>query len=797
MSLAAALIAVAGLFAPMHHAKADTFWDADPNGNVLYYNTVNVGSTYAPGQTITVTSETQVAECDNQSGAVSLANLYVQAEWGSWPQQTLMSGSPTMATDWNLIYGGLEADGLMPGITGSVTFTAPSTPGWYVLHFTGSGWNPWSAVWDSSTYDMGFTVPSPPPPVGTPTMLNVQCAGGNALLTWAGAANNSWWQPTIKIPYGGGCPTGWAYWTKSGTDLYCGLPNVQSGQAWVTGLPAEGNYSAFVFANYAGNWSAASNSLTFSCPANWTTYCSGPNNHSVNDWTWWQYDNLVPQANRNYRYLSNPNGDPACSPPAPTSPVGTCSADGTSATFSWTSPSSYYTTFYTRLYLNSWPGNKCPSGWTMYTDNKTCMLNGYPSTAASFAATPGTVYSAWSQTDTNSGNYSSTAASATIDCTALPAPTSITETCVSGGTQITIAWAAVPGASIYRANLNGFTSAAQCPSGWSYSAGDCYLDGITGTSVTVTAPINVARSAWVSPGRNGTMNFNVNAMTSATCVSTVNGACGASNGVYTATKPASGLCTSGSASAVSGSNPWSWSCTGSGTPTGSTANCATLAATTVNGACGTANGVYVTTAPYGAAACSSGTLSGQSGNSSSGFQWTCLGSGTPTGSSPSCASAAATTINGVCGTANGQSFATAPTTNLCAAGTPSVTPSGSGPWNWSCNGSGTPIGNSPSCSATQLNPAFLYMTASQMRVRKGGSFTVSYSATHVNNCALSGITVPNSPITTNAVNNAIATTTQTITNVQTSAIYTLSCNAQDGSTPSLSMTVSLDPMYNE
>src|SRR5262249_6136593 len=51
----------------------------------------------------------------------------------------------------------------------------------------------------------------------------------------------------------------------------------------------------------------------------------------------------------------------------------------------------------------------------------------------------------------------------------------------------------------------------------------------------------------------------------------VDGACGAANGVATATAPTSGLCNSGTASAVPGSGPFSWTCTGSGG--GATASC--------------------------------------------------------------------------------------------------------------------------------------------------------------------------------------------------------------------------------
>jgi hypothetical protein len=56
-----------------------------------------------------------------------------------------------------------------------------------------------------------------------------------------------------------------------------------------------------------------------------------------------------------------------------------------------------------------------------------------------------------------------------------------------------------------------------------------------------------------------------------------NGACGSSNGSTVSSAPTSGLCSVGTASSVSGSGPWSWSC--AGTNGGSGASCsATLAA---------------------------------------------------------------------------------------------------------------------------------------------------------------------------------------------------------------------------
>jgi hypothetical protein len=53
-------------------------------------------------------------------------------------------------------------------------------------------------------------------------------------------------------------------------------------------------------------------------------------------------------------------------------------------------------------------------------------------------------------------------------------------------------------------------------------------------------------------------------------------------------------------------------------------------------------------------------------------------------------------VNGACGASNGQTFALAPNTNLCSAGTGSAV-AGTGPWSWSC--AGLNGGTSASCTA--------------------------------------------------------------------------------------------------
>ena len=65
--------------------------------------------------------------------------------------------------------------------------------------------------------------------------------------------------------------------------------------------------------------------------------------------------------------------------------------------------------------------------------------------------------------------------------------------------------------------------------------------------------------------------FSIGVTRSVTPIAPVNGACGAANGIAVNSAPTTGLCSTGTASALGGSGPWSWSCTGSSG--GSTAQC--------------------------------------------------------------------------------------------------------------------------------------------------------------------------------------------------------------------------------
>jgi len=223
-----------------------------------------------------------------------------------------------------------------------------------------------------------------------------------------------------------------------------------------------------------------------------------------------------------------------------------------------------------------------------------------------------------------------------------------------------------------------------------------------GTSVTTAPTTNLCSSGiassvsgsgpwnWTCSGSNGGYTAYCNA---SLAVVATNGVCGWSNGTTVSSTPSTNLCSAGTASYVSGSGPWNWTCSGSNG--GYTAYCnASLAVVAVNGSCGWADGTTVSSAPT-TNLCTYGTASSVSGSGP--WNWTCAGSNG--GYTDYCnASLAVVAVNGACGSSNGTTVSSTPSTNLCSFGTASSV-SGSGPWNWTCNGSNG--GTTVSCSASR------------------------------------------------------------------------------------------------
>ena len=83
-------------------------------------------------------------------------------------------------------------------------------------------------------------------------------------------------------------------------------------------------------------------------------------------------------------------------------------------------------------------------------------------------------------------------------------------------------------------------------------------------------------------------------------------------------------------------------------------------------------------------------------------------------------------IDGVCGPADGGTFPSAPTTDLCSAGTPSAV-TGSGPWTWTCQGLNG--GTDASCSADLAGTACGYTVSTPKPAKyKGGTVSLKVVA---------------------------------------------------------------------
>lgn len=208
----------------------------------------------------------------------------------------------------------------------------------------------------------------------------------------------------------------------------------------------------------------------------------------------------------------------------------------------------------------------------------------------------------------------------------------------------------------------------------------------------------------------------------------VNGSCGSSNGQSLLSSPTTNLCSTGTASIVSGSGPWTWSCIGASG--GTTASCSAnkitdngcvastcLATTCWNNLAWVSGTKVCADNSCAASTCTTATC----WNNLTWIAGTKLcdnGCAAITYTNATCFNGITTVpgtlplpINGVCGSSNGALFSTAPTTNLCGDGsTPTVSLTVPGPgWSWTCLGSNG--GTSANCSAGNNTCAALTYTS--------------------------------------------------------------------------------------
>ena len=121
--------------------------------------------------------------------------------------------------------------------------------------------------------------------------------------------------------------------------------------------------------------------------------------------------------------------------------------------------------------------------------------------------------------------------------------------------------------------------------------------------------------------------------------------------------------------------------------------------TSINGTCGSAQGQTIIPKPT-ANLCTTGTASTPIDNAGlDAWMWSCQGINGGMTASCNANDGGDQVINGACGSANGVTTASAPTTNLCSAGValPVSNNTGLGSWMWGCSGSSG--GTTVSCSA--------------------------------------------------------------------------------------------------
>jgi uncharacterized repeat protein (TIGR02543 family) len=300
-----------------------------------------------------------------------------------------------------------------------------------------------------------------------------------------------------------------------------------------------------------------------------------------------------------------------------------------------------------------------------------------------------------------------------------------TQSCSANIQSFPVNFTAGPGGSIasgatsQSVKYNDSTTAVSAAAAPGY-----HFDGWTGNNGFVATTCNPLTVSNVTSPLEIRANFALNA---------VDGSCGTSNGATLITAPATLLCATGQATAVTGAGPWSWSCAGSNG--GGSASCsANIQSYAVNFTAGPggsiASGATSQSVKY------NGSTTAVSAAAASGYRfdgWTGNNGFVATTSNPLTvsnvtspleirANFALNAVDGSCGSSNGATFTTAPATSLCATGQASAL-TGAGPWSWSCAGSNG--GSSASCSANiQTLNVTAHGLSEALDVKGGASHTV-------------------------------------------------------------------------
>ncbi len=234
------------------------------------------------------------------------------------------------------------------------------------------------------------------------------------------------------------------------------------------------------------------------CPSGWVTYCSGalPGDPNGQNWQWWRYYDSA--GGRIHRFVSEGYG--TCTPDAPSSISYECSPDGLTATTTWTA--SYAAEAYYPRIQGITVAQCSAMGWNWWTDGagtNICYKDAWNATSM-FTY----VGSGFNRVYVHSGppvNWNKFADTGWFQCptaTALPAPTP-TYSCSGDGTQVTVNWNEVAGATEYHPRLLGITE-AQCNAisggvGWFFDAS------------SNSCAYNNLPASWGTPPRQLTFNL--------------------------------------------------------------------------------------------------------------------------------------------------------------------------------------------------------------------------------------------------------------------------------------------------
>lgn len=288
----------------------------------------------------------------------------------------------------------------------------------------------------------------------------------------------------------------------------------------------------------------------------------------------------------------------------------------------------------------------------------------------------------------------------------------------------------------------------------------------------------------------------VTATFAADSTSIQNGVCGASNGATLTALPSTNLCSTGSATTVTGSGPWNWSCAGinGGTNASCSASIQSYTLTFASGGNGSISGTASQTVNSGANATS---VTAMPATGYSFINWTGNGGFVTTSSNPlvlnNVRSSASVTANfsaspvaGVCGSSNGGLFTLVPATNLCSVGTAS-TVTGTTTLSWTC--SGVNGGVQTSCSATLdlMPPALFVSTLPSGSATNQTPLNISGTVSDINGIAT--LTVNGNTV---AISNAGAYSYPLPLNQEGDVVITVIATDKAGNTASDTRTIKYD-----